>query len=502
MNHSSSELSTLHFPGDRWQLVQWGIDTAQANGVNLSSFKSFLVVQNWGVDHGFAGNGVVIVHKYAFPTLIEYGFICHEMGHGFGFPHSWSANPDTEYGDGWDIMSWDTATSSTSDYAISFESASGTAGPGLNARNVEALGAVPPGGTWTPSEPDFNATITLHALNQPYGGGGYVVAEIPPNATTPPRASNSRFTVEFRHKDGLDQGIPTDTVLIHEIRTNGLSYLQPSWGGQFVAGQQFVTPDPKVFVQVMSIDPSSATATVQITYTIPDGTLLQASGAEVDRMEGGRRRWIPDPATFNCMGLDWNAIQHISDSEWQQIPQGVPYPSRTDNALLQGSGPEVYVMAGCQRHWIPDPETFNAHGYDWNAIQHVADADLNAIPSGAPLPPVGNSAAFISQSVPSWMNDDVTVAVTMRNTGDTTWTAGGNNPYRLGSQNPQDNTTWGLNRVDVPATVPPGGQVTFSFTISPSTLGTHNFQWRMVQEGITWFGDYTPDVHIRVVKGP
>lgn len=76
------------------------------------------------------------------------------------------------------------------------------------------------------------------------------------------------------------------------------------------------------------------------------------------------------------------------------------------------------------------------------------------------------------------------------------------NPYRLGSQNPQDNIIWGLNRVDVPATVPPGGQVAFSFTISPSTLGTHNFQWRMVQEGITWFGDYTPDVHIRVVKGP
>ncbi len=115
---------------------------------------------------------------------------------------------------------------------------------------------------------------------------------------------------------------------------------------------------------------------------------------------------------------------------------------------------------------------------------------------------LGNSAAFISQSVPSRMHDDVTVAVTMCNTGDTTWRAGGNNPYRLGSQNPQDNTTWGLNRVDVPATVPPGDQVTFSFTISQSTLGTHNFQWRMVQESIAWFGDYTPDVHIRVVKGP
>jgi hypothetical protein len=122
--------------------------------------------------------------------------------------------------------------------------------------------------------------------------------------------------------------------------------------------------------------------------TYPDGTLLKASGPEVDRMEGGQRRWIPDPQTFNCMGLNWGAIQTISDSEWNQIPKGAPYPSRADTTLLQGSGPQVYVMAGCQRQWIPDPDTFNAHGYNWSAIQHVSDTDLTAIPEGAQLPSV------------------------------------------------------------------------------------------------------------------
>ena len=119
--------------------------------------------------------------------------------------------------------------------------------------------------------------------------------------------------------------------------------------------------------------------------TYPDGTLLKASGPEVARMEGGQRRWIPDPPTFNCMGLNWGAIQTISDTEWNQIPKGASYLSRADGTLLQGSGPQVYVMAGCQRHWIPDPDTFNAHGYNWNAIQHVSDVDLTAIPEGAPL---------------------------------------------------------------------------------------------------------------------
>ncbi|TSC71293.1 MAG: RHS repeat-associated core domain protein, partial [Parcubacteria group bacterium Gr01-1014_70] len=103
-----------------------------------------------------------------------------------------------------------------------------------------------------------------------------------------------------------------------------------------------------------------------------------------------------------------------------------------------------------------------------------------------------------------------TVSVTMKNcrpTGDcsglTTWTTGGTNPYRLGSQNPQDNTTWGLQRVNVPTTVSPGQSATFTFTITaPSTPGTYNFQWRMVQELIAWFGDFTPNVAISVVNVP
>ena len=41
-------------------------------------------------------------------------------------------------------------------------------------------------------------------------------------------------------------------------------------------------------------------------------------------------------------GLDWSAIQRVSDSYWQQIPAGSAYPSRTDSTLLQGSGNVIY----------------------------------------------------------------------------------------------------------------------------------------------------------------
>src|SRR5580765_705631 len=39
MSHASAELTPLHFPNDRYIPAQWGIDTAQANGVDLSRFR-------------------------------------------------------------------------------------------------------------------------------------------------------------------------------------------------------------------------------------------------------------------------------------------------------------------------------------------------------------------------------------------------------------------------------------------------------------------------------
>lgn len=115
--------------------------------------------------------------------------------------------------------------------------------------------------------------------------------------------------------------------------------------------------------------------------------------------------------------------------------------------------------------------------------------------------PYSNSA-FVSQSVPATMEARRTyaVSVTLRNTGATVWTPGGPNPYALGSQWPQDNNRWGLGRVGLPGDVPPGAEATFRFNVTaPSASGVHNFQWRMVQEWVEWFGAYTPNVPVNVV---
>ena len=111
------------------------------------------------------------------------------------------------------------------------------------------------------------------------------------------------------------------------------------------------------------------------------------------------------------------------------------------------------------------------------------------------------NAAYVSRIVSTTMNagQQYSVHVTMQNTGGTTWTPGA--LYRLGAVNPYDNTTWGLSRALLfnGESIAPGQQKTFAFTVrAPTAAGTYNFQWRMVQDGVTWFGDFSQNAVITV----
>ncbi|MBD0371360.1 MAG: hypothetical protein ICV60_11030 [Pyrinomonadaceae bacterium] len=87
--------------------------------------------------------------------------------------------------------------------------------------------------------------------------------------------------------------------------------------------------------------------------------------------------------------------------------------------------------------------------------------------------------------------------MTMRNTGTVTWTS--NEGFKLGSESPRDNSTWGMNRVNLPSTVQvaPGAIYTFAFKITaPTNPGVYSFQWRMVHELVEWFGDFSTLINV------
>jgi len=113
--------------------------------------------------------------------------------------------------------------------------------------------------------------------------------------------------------------------------------------------------------------------------------------------------------------------------------------------------------------------------------------------------PILMDAKPLSQNVPAVMyaGHTYSVSVTMQNVGNTTWTAAQN--FRLGSQHPQDNGTWGVARVFLAAndSIGPGGTKTFSFTVTaPAAPGQYYFQWQMLRESVSWFGTKSVDTSI------
>lgn len=138
---------------------------------------------------------------------------------------------------------------------------------------------------------------------------------------------------------------------------------------------------------------------------------------------------------------------------------------------------------------------------------NIGSGDTNPLLSGSPKTitcTLTNNAACGGISAP----DSVTVGqtfsatVTMNNNGTKPWTTD-DTPHNLGSQNPQDNTRWGLGRVGLPfQPVNPGQNAVFNFNATaPSTADSYPFDWKMVEDGIEWFGDTCAKI-IEVTAAP
>jgi hypothetical protein len=116
------------------------------------------------------------------------------------------------------------------------------------------------------------ATVTLAALSHPERRGALMV-RVPFDVTDPMRY----YTVEFRHRDSSDSGIPSDTVLIHEVRKrfspNGdyqghIAYLIRQLSLESRAPVQMLEADG-VSIRLDSIDTANHTARVSIVSGFP-----------------------------------------------------------------------------------------------------------------------------------------------------------------------------------------------------------------------------------------
>jgi hypothetical protein len=272
---------------DRTQRFRAGVAAASRAGVTLSDYFRVIVILNAEVDFGavpgrdrqgiFRPSGVVLD-----PQAWNVTLAAHEMGHVLGLPHSFNTSGlrieqgsgPGEYGDPWDVMSA---------LSVFFMQTGrfGPGGPGLNVPHLIALGRLPPQRVWRPAEISAEEQyILLSALNHPEGKG-FLAACV----DAPGTVGIHHYTVEFRRKTGWDAGIPQDIVLIHELRSDGLSYLpvresppgsmtrtasfshrprSPRVTAGLLPGDEFVDKSERIHIRVLGIDPGPSTALVAI----------------------------------------------------------------------------------------------------------------------------------------------------------------------------------------------------------------------------------------------
>ncbi|MDO8588418.1 MAG: NBR1-Ig-like domain-containing protein [Armatimonadota bacterium] len=205
-------------------------------------------------------------------------------------------------------------------------------------------------------------------------------------------------------------------------------------------------------------------------------------------------RWYSDGSfdAWYSNTTDWSSNQ----SDWTQVVSG----GRVDTGISQtalidhNSVARTGLLLG----------SFGTSTISWEGnVDYIAWSNNSGewLPwNFNPLPTQPDDSQYVSDTIPSAMGpgQQYSVSVTLKNSGSNTWTAAAG--YKLGAVGDSD-PFCAFNRVDLAGgdSIAQNQQKTFSFTMTgPSTPGTYTTDWRMIHEGIGWFG-YTLTKQIAVL---
>jgi hypothetical protein len=97
---------------------------------------------------------------------------------------------------------------------------------------------------------------------------------------------------------------------------------------------------------------------------------------------GGAKLWVHDQAQLSSYYGGWGAVRVLPYGSLTGVST-VP----RDGTLIYGWGsPEVYVMNNGKRRWIPDPTTFECNHYDWGRIRYLGPMEMADIARGPDMP--------------------------------------------------------------------------------------------------------------------
>jgi len=205
----------------------------------------------------------------------DQGVLAHEMGHGFGLPHS-SGMYGQIYDSNWDVMS---TSRNCGSLGLPPDLQYGCLGVHTISYHKDLLGWIPPARKYV-ATPGSSQTITMERLSQPLSDNNYLMAQIPIGGSM-----THFYTIEARRFVGYDDKIPGEAIIIHKVDTTNIDPNNPlgnaraqvvdvdnngnpnDAGAMWTPSEVFADPANGVMVSVDAATPTGFVVT--ITYGQP-----------------------------------------------------------------------------------------------------------------------------------------------------------------------------------------------------------------------------------------
>lgn len=190
--------------------------------VDFSLYVGINMMFNYNFDRGWAwggGTGTLtldgVTKSWKATWEPPWGYadisvISHEMGHGFGLPHSTAIDWTSVYDNAWDVMSWDRYNCGTG--SVHRDATYGCMAQHTISPYKDLLEIIPDTKILT-LIPGMSVTVDLDDLAAA-PSTGYHMIKIPIGTS-----AFSFYTVEARRHTGYDAKLPGEAVIIHEIET-------------------------------------------------------------------------------------------------------------------------------------------------------------------------------------------------------------------------------------------------------------------------------------------
>jgi hypothetical protein len=146
-------------------------------------------------------------------------------------------------------------------------------------------------------------------------------------------------------------------------------------------GTDFVVTDPS-YLTAMGFNTSSAIPLVTLPAFPADGTLLRDSDRpEVFVVYGGAKFWIPNPPTLASLGFNFGEVDVVPPGGTSKLGT-MPI---NGTLLKEQSDPKVFLVESQTLRWVTSPNVMDRQCLAWRHVRTVPDGALAALPHGMDL---------------------------------------------------------------------------------------------------------------------